>query len=63
MNIGERVIIKHQRDMGVCFVVNSHDPTDMTRIGGQPVGYYVRIDCDTKRNLGYHESSLEVVEG
>ena len=49
------VIIKHQREMGVFKVVDPCDPTDIKRVGGVSVGYYVRIGDN---HLGYHEDSL-----
>lgn len=59
--IGDEVIVKHQREMGVCKVVNPCDPTDMVRVGtGKPVGHYVRIDTPKAKNQGYHEENLEL---
>lgn len=52
---GDRVLVKHQKEMGVLEVVEACDPTDLKRIGGEPVSFYVRVGD----NLGYHESSLE----
>lgn len=57
---GDPVTVKHQREMGPCTVVNPMDPTDMTRIGGEPVGYYVRIDTPKAKNQGYHADNLEI---
>ena len=54
---GDTVIVKHQRELGEFIVTNPCDKTDIKRIGGEPVGHYVRIG---KSNLGYHESSLEL---
>lgn len=55
---GDSVVVKHQRELGEFTVTNPRDETDTKRIGGEPVGHYVRIGKD---NLGYHESSLEKV--
>lgn len=55
---GEKVVVKHQREMGELVVTNAKDETAIKRIGGEPVGFYVRVGKD---NLGYHESSLEKV--
>lgn len=59
---GNRVIIKHQKDLGVCTVSNPYDPTNMVRVGtGEPIEYYVRLDTpDGKKDLGYHEENLEL---
>lgn len=57
-NKGDTVVVKHQRELGEFIVTNPKDETDIKRIGGDPVGHYVRIGKD---NLGYHESSLELV--
>jgi len=59
MKQGDKVMIKHQKELGVFTVSNPCDPTEIKRVGGDPVGYYVRIGED---NLGYHESNLEVCE-
>lgn len=61
---GDKVIVKHQREMGVCIVVNPFDPTDMVRVGrnGKPVGHYVRIDTPKGKSQGYHEENLEKAE-
>lgn len=53
---GDKVFVKHQRELGEFTVTNPKDVTDIKRIGGEPVGHYVRIG---ENNLGYHESSLE----
>lgn len=55
---GDKVVVKHQRELGELVVTNPMDKTDIKRIGGEPVGHYVRIG---EKNLGYHESSLEKV--
>ena len=55
-NKGDSVIVKHQKELGVLTVNDPCDKTDTKRIGGEPVGYYVRVG---ENNLGYHESSLE----
>lgn len=61
-NEGDKVVVKHQREMGECIVVNPYDETDMTRVGtGDPVGFYVRIDTPKTKNQGYHENNLEKV--
>lgn len=61
--IDDKVIVKHQREVGVCTVVNPHDPTDMTFVGtGEPVGYYVRIDTPKAKDQGYHPYNLERVK-
>ncbi len=45
-------------------VTNPHDPTDMVRIDGTPVGHYVRVRGDewpaSRPDEGYHEVSLEM---
>jgi hypothetical protein len=51
------VYVKHQKELGEFKVVNPCDPTDIKRVGGEAVGYYVRIGSN---NLGYHEDSLEL---
>lgn len=57
---GQKVIVKHQREMGVCVVVKGKDPTDMVRVGtGEPVGHYVRIDTPKGKYQGYHECNIE----
>lgn len=57
---GDKVIVKHQRELGECTVVDPHDPTDMVRVGtGKPVGYYVRIDTPKGKNQGYHAENIE----
>lgn len=62
---GDRVLVRHQLDLGVCVVTDPHEPTDMkrpTKDGEVPVGHYVRIDSPKtkKKGLGYHEESLEI---
>jgi hypothetical protein len=42
-------------------VENPHDPTDMIRLDGTPVGHYVRVRIGAQRDLGYHEQSLRVI--
>jgi len=59
MKKGSIVVIKHQRELGEFEVMVRKDKTDIKRIGGKPVGYYVRIGKDF---LGYHEDNLEVVK-
>jgi len=55
---GDTVVVKHQREMGECIVVDPHEPTDMMRVGpapnkpGEPVGFYVRIDSAIGKNQG-----------
>jgi len=63
---GSKVVIKHQRELGVCVVVNGYDKTDMVRVGpnpqtpGEPVGHYVRVDVPNgRKNEGYHECNIE----
>lgn len=56
---GDKVIIKHQKEVGVCTVTNGHDETSMIHIGGEPVGFYVRVDSSKGKNLGYHECNVE----
>lgn len=51
------VIIKHQKELGEFVVNDPCDQTSIKRVGGEPVGYYVRIGS---QNLGYHEESLEL---
>ena len=59
-NIDDKVIIKHQRELGICTVVNPRDPTNAHPPGRDPVGYYVRVYVDTKRpNEGYWAGNLE----
>lgn len=62
--INDKVIIKHQKDLGVMTVSIPKDPTDIKRVGsGEPVGYYVRIENERLKNLGYHENNLEKING
>lgn len=43
-------------------VTNPHDPTDMVRINGEPVGFYVRVALKPGGpELGYHEQSLRLI--
>lgn len=45
-------------------VVNPYRPTDMVRVDGAPVGFYVDVVLLTNRNgpaLGYHAESLQKV--
>lgn len=57
---GNRVLIKHQPDLGEAKVVDSCVPTDAIRIDGDPVRFYVEIKLDRGgKVLRYHESSLE----
>jgi hypothetical protein len=68
---GDRVAIIPHRDKNedgtvketFGIVTNPHDPTDMKRLDGTPVGHYVRLQRVGARNdleqLGYHEASLE----
>lgn len=59
---GDKVIIKHQPELGECIVVNPRDESDMVLVGsGKPVGYYVRIDTTKDKNQGYHPWNLEIV--
>lgn len=61
--VGDRVLVRHQLDLGVCVVTDPHEPTDMkrpTRDGEVAVGHYVRIDAGKRKGLGYHEDSLEI---
>lgn len=59
---GDKVIIKHQPELGECIVVNPHDKTDMLLVGsGKPVGYYVRVDTPNDKNQGYHYWNIEKV--
>lgn len=61
--VGQRVLVRHQLDLGVCTVINRCDATDMEFLDGDAqtrVGFYVRIDGGKgKKNMGYHEDSLE----
>lgn len=71
-SIGDRVaIIPHRNTKTdgtvvdeVVTVTNPHDPTDMVRIDGTPVGHYVRVRGEGwpayRPDEGYHEVSLEV---
>lgn len=62
MNIGDKVRVRHQPDLGVCEVTNPHDPTDMMWWhDGElvPVVYYVRVtDAHGRKNLGYHAANI-----
>lgn len=58
---GDKVIIKHDVKLGECEVTNGYDKTDMLRVGGEPVGHYVRINTSKANDQGYHEASLEKV--
>lgn len=65
--VGDRVIIPAHRDKKkdgsiketFATVTNPHDPTDMRRLDGAPVGHYVRVKIKDTDGYGYHESSLE----
>ena len=70
-NEGDKVIVKHQREMGECVVVDPHEETDMKIPVGQladgtiehkEVGFYVRVDTPKAKNQGYHADNLEKVE-
>jgi hypothetical protein len=67
---GDKVVVKHDKGLGICTVSNPKEKTDMTILtlddGGNtvhvPVNFYVRIDAPNgKTGLGYHASSLEKV--
>lgn len=58
MKQGDKVVVKHQPELGELEVKVAKEPTDIKRVGGEPVGYYVRVG---EKYLGYHEDSLEVV--
>lgn len=61
-NINDKVVIKHQRDLGECVVVNPYKPTDMLAVvTGKPIEYYVVIDTPKAKNQGYHAKNLEKV--
>lgn len=61
--VGQRVLVRHQLDLGVCTVSNRCAVTDTEFMDGgllTRVGFYVRIDGGKgKKNMGYHEGSLE----
>lgn len=60
--IGDTVEVKHDKALGHCKVVNNFDPTDIKRVGGEPVSFYVRIETKDGEVLGYHEENLELIE-
>ena len=61
-SIGDKVIIKHQPEIGECIVTNAYDRIDMIMVGGKPVEYYTRIENDKIKDAGYHYWNLELVE-
>jgi len=59
LQIGDRVIVKHQQEMGECIVVNPNEQTLMKTISGELVGFYVRIDTPKLKNQGYYFENIE----
>lgn len=57
--VGDKVTVKHQKELGVMEVKVSREETSLKRIGGEPVGFYIRVG---EQHLGYHASSLEFTE-
>jgi len=66
---GSKVIIKHQRELGECTVIDN-EITDMLTIVGQdqngdiihePVKYYVVVDTPKAKSQKYHLKSLELL--
>lgn len=62
---GDRVVIlpHSSEESKVCgTVVNPCDPTDMLRLDGSPVGFYVRVDIDgkDKPTPGWHNKYPEL---
>lgn len=59
-NCLDKVRVVHQPEVfGV--VLNPRDETNMTRLDGSKVGYYVRILDQNKNILGYHKESLALI--
>ena len=59
-NKGDKVVVKHQPELGVMKVDNPHLPTNVKRVvTKEPVGHYVVVSNDLKTNQGYHEENLE----
>jgi hypothetical protein len=68
LQVGEQVYVSHQCEAKtkeptiIYTVVNPCDPTDMRRITGEPVGYYVRLRRvgapDTVYAEGYHAENV-----
>ena len=68
---GDKVFIKHQRELGKCTVVNPHEPTDIElpvaqladgTVVHKAVEYYVRVDTPKAKNQGYHACNLELTK-
>ena len=61
--VGDSVIIKHQRELEVFKVELDFDPIDepITLPSGKIITGYVRIGNNKHLNLGYHLDSLEKV--
>lgn len=61
--IGDTVMVKHQRELGVFNVDVDFDPIDtpIQLACGYTVTGYVRISNDNNKLLGYHPENLEVV--
>ena len=66
----DKVVIKHQREMGVCTVVGV-EATDMTILVGEDnkgnkihkaVGYYVLLDTPNTKSAGYHLDNVELAD-
>lgn len=60
--VDDKVVVKHQLDLGVCVVVDPQEATTAQHFKGSElvdVVFYVRIDSPKSQGLGYHESSLD----
>ena len=61
-NVGDSVIIKHQKDLGIFRVEVAFDKLQgPLKFLSNTIEGYVRIGNKTKSGLGYHEESLERV--
>lgn len=62
-HVGDTVMVKHQRELGVFKVDVDFDPIDtpIPLTSGYTVTGYVRISNDNNKLLGYHPENLEVV--
>ena len=64
---GDKVFVKHQRELGPCTVVDN-ETTDMHILIGEengkklskPVGHYVVIDTPKAKKQRYHHWNLEL---
>lgn len=62
---GQKVIVKHQRDLGIMTVENGFEPLPepiFIHSLNREVDGYVIIGNGKHSGLGYHNASLELVE-